>query len=170
MYHVKCTHPHSIINGNLSINFFSRNHLHNMPRKTTFNDDWMINRPWLKQSIRNSNDAICSFCNSTFSLSNMGLQAIKSHEKGKKHQGHEKKRNLSSGQTRITQFSRAQSVSSSSQPSDIQSTSSTNPQSSDVQSTVNPQPSDVQSTANPQVLNVQFTSSTSALPLVVQST
>lgn len=59
-------------------------------KKTVFNDDWL--KPdihpdfaiWLKSVKEDSNKASCKYCNKTFSLSNMGIQAIKSHV-GPKH-------------------------------------------------------------------------------------
>jgi hypothetical protein len=61
-----------------------------MSKKTTFNLDWVdpdINPQW-KGWLRSANDAhkaTCILCSKTFSLSNMGRQAITSHEQSAKH-------------------------------------------------------------------------------------
>ena len=64
-----------------------------MSKFTKFNDDWVINPrlnpaccKWLQRVEKDDNRAERRVCRSTFSLSNMGTQAVKSHEAGTKHQ------------------------------------------------------------------------------------
>lgn len=63
-------------------------------RKTLFNEDWVnpqINLKWSRIFGSVRGDAFmahCKLCNKSFSLSNMGKQALTSHEKGS---GHKKK-------------------------------------------------------------------------------
>ena len=59
-------------------------------KKCLFSTDWIDEKlnpqwsSWLKQTSSNES-ALCSICNKTFTLSNMGIQAVKSHATGKKH-------------------------------------------------------------------------------------
>lgn len=60
-------------------------------KKTVFNPDWtdpQINPQWclwLKNVDKDPFRAQCTVCNKSFHLSNMGRQAITSHEDSKKH-------------------------------------------------------------------------------------
>ncbi|KAI4465306.1 protein lzic [Holotrichia oblita] len=47
------------------------------------NDDWSN---WLEPFKNSTNEGWCRLCKKTFSLSNMGRQAVISHQKSKKHQ------------------------------------------------------------------------------------
>lgn len=58
------------------------------PRKTSFNERWLLDdtfRTWLKPMPQDKFSAYCIICKTSFSLSNMGKQALKSHMGGKKH-------------------------------------------------------------------------------------
>jgi len=53
-------------------------------RKTMFNNDWLSNSNWSSSSTRCSNNPClirCKICVKNFALTNMGNQAIISHEK-----------------------------------------------------------------------------------------
>ena len=66
-----------------------------------FNRDWLSKadyKPWLA-SVEDVTKAYCKMCMKTFSLSNMGEIAVRSHASGKKHQ------------TAVTQSQKASSVS-----------------------------------------------------------
>lgn len=56
--------------------------------KCSFQNDWIANPKfyWLQEVSNNKNMCYCTLCNIKFSLSNMGLRAVTSHQKGKKHQ------------------------------------------------------------------------------------
>jgi hypothetical protein len=60
-------------------------------RKTTFNQLWLDSKfhpefsSWLQDVKRSPTDAYCKSCKTTFSLSNMGRQALNSHSKSSKH-------------------------------------------------------------------------------------
>ena len=72
-----------------------------MAHSTRFNRDWLSKadyKPWLA-SVEDVTKAYCKMCMKTFSLSNMGEIAVKSHASGKKHQ------------TAVTQSQKASSVS-----------------------------------------------------------
>ena len=62
-----------------------------MPKKTVFNSLWTnpVHHPrwstWIEAAPKDKNAARCKLCQKTFSLSNMGQQAIVSHEKGDVH-------------------------------------------------------------------------------------
>ena len=62
-----------------------------MSSKTVFNLDWAdkqlnLQRPkWIEAISNNPYVTRCRICKKTFSLSNMGRQALTSHEEGKKH-------------------------------------------------------------------------------------
>src|ERR1043165_9603990 len=62
-----------------------------MPKNvSTFNDQWLDrNRHaswvWLQRKNDNNRRAICTLCKTDFDIGNMGIGAIVSHEKGKKH-------------------------------------------------------------------------------------
>ena len=54
-----------------------------------FNKEWMGRvefKDWLLPEPSDNTKAKCIFCKRSFSLSNMGEPAIKSHAQGKKHQ------------------------------------------------------------------------------------
>ena len=54
-----------------------------------FNKEWMDKveyKDWLLPEPSNSTKAKCRLCMRSFSLSNMGKPALKSHAQGKKHQ------------------------------------------------------------------------------------
>ena len=54
-----------------------------------FNKEWMGRveyKDWLLPEPSDNTKAKCRFCKRSFSLSNMGEPAIKSHAQGKKHQ------------------------------------------------------------------------------------
>ena len=56
--------------------------------QTFFNDDW-LKHPDFKESIKKDTDtkkAYCKYCKKYFALSKMGIQDLKSHTNGKKHQ------------------------------------------------------------------------------------
>ena len=60
-----------------------------MSKLTYFDDDWINadlypSGTWLRK-VKDKNKAMCIKCRKTFSLSNMGCQAVKSHEKSVKH-------------------------------------------------------------------------------------
>ena len=60
-----------------------------MSKITYFDDHWInpdlhLSRTWLRK-VEDQNKALCIKCRKTFSLSNMGCQAVKSHEKSVKH-------------------------------------------------------------------------------------
>lgn len=57
-------------------------------KSTSFQEDWLKEDDfslWLQPSKMNKNEARCSFCQKTFSLSNMGRRAVTSHMTGEKH-------------------------------------------------------------------------------------
>ena len=57
-----------------------------MSKNSRFNRQWLSNpswKGWLKP-CDSPNEAFCESCNKTIMLSNMGVMAIKSHEKGRK--------------------------------------------------------------------------------------
>ncbi|XP_047990547.1 uncharacterized protein LOC125229685 [Leguminivora glycinivorella] len=59
-----------------------------MSKKTTFNCEWQLNdkfKPWLEPVKNDHFSAYCKLCKKSFTLSNMGEQALSSHMKGKKH-------------------------------------------------------------------------------------
>lgn len=80
-------------------------------KKCHFNPEWQSSsdfKNWLLPSSKSSNEAYCKLCQKTFSLSNMGLSAVKNHLKGDKHikmMGHQK--------SNILQFMTPSSTSSS---------------------------------------------------------
>ena len=54
-----------------------------------FNRDWMNKeeyKDWLEPDPMDNTNARCRICVKTFTLSNMGEPAVKSHAQGKKHQ------------------------------------------------------------------------------------
>lgn len=53
--------------------------------KTAFDVEWCNKYSWVKQSSNDKNTALCSLCNSEFSVANRGEGAIKQHEGTKKH-------------------------------------------------------------------------------------
>lgn len=60
--------------------------------KCYFQTDWFNNPKfsWLQQVTSDRSMAYCTLCQSKFSLSNMGLRAVRSHQQGKKHKLKEK--------------------------------------------------------------------------------
>jgi hypothetical protein len=57
-------------------------------KKTVFNSDWLNNvawNGWLSRCVGDVHSARCSVCFKTFSLSNMGQQAVISHAASKNH-------------------------------------------------------------------------------------
>lgn len=70
-----------------------------MSKKSVFNHDWCDKKlnpnwsTWLEPDEKDPCIAKCSACKKTFSLSNMGRQAIISHEKGPKHKKNIKLKN-----------------------------------------------------------------------------
>ena len=59
-----------------------------------FQKNWTQTFTWVREDPKNSNNACCHPCNTTFSLSNMGRGALVSHENGTKHKNimeHQKK-------------------------------------------------------------------------------
>ncbi|KAJ8403281.1 hypothetical protein AAFF_G00354980 [Aldrovandia affinis] len=57
-------------------------------RKCHFHSSWMDiaeYTPWLREVKDNDKNAYCAFCKKTFSLGNMGIGAVKSHQAGKIH-------------------------------------------------------------------------------------
>jgi hypothetical protein len=50
-----------------------------------FQKNWTQTFTWVREDPKNSNNACCHSCNTTFSLSNMGRGALVSHENGSKH-------------------------------------------------------------------------------------
>ena len=67
-------------------------------RSCKFKDNWLKlekSKPWLEKS-KNAKSAICNLCHQTFDISNMGISAIKSHARGKKHADKMMMRNSSS--------------------------------------------------------------------------
>ncbi|GBN02756.1 Kinesin-like protein unc-104 [Araneus ventricosus] len=57
--------------------------------KTSFKQEWLEipeYASWLRECQTNKYSAMCLLCNSAFSLSNMGKQALTSHQKSKKHE------------------------------------------------------------------------------------
>lgn len=57
--------------------------------KSTFNPEWLEDedfKDWVQEVVRDKYSARCIPCKHTFSLSNMGRQALVSHSKGKNHQ------------------------------------------------------------------------------------
>lgn len=59
-----------------------------MSKKTTFQRAWLEipdYSQWLREVKNDKFSAMCLYCKSVFSLSNMGKQAISSHVKSKKH-------------------------------------------------------------------------------------
>lgn len=81
-----------------------------MPKKSLFNNDWCDKQLnpnwsiWLEPLEKNPYFAKCSACKKSFSLSNMGRQAIISHEKGPKHKKNFKFRNSSDMQLSLVNF------------------------------------------------------------------
>ena len=71
-------------------------------KKCKFNKCWLTDekfKDWLKEVENDIYSAFCKFCNATFSLSNMEVQALHSHLEGKKHKEKaelQKKQNISS--------------------------------------------------------------------------
>ncbi|KAJ8671436.1 hypothetical protein QAD02_002695 [Eretmocerus hayati] len=62
-----------------------------MPRSSTytkcvFENDFIVDFPWTRPVESDRYSAKCVLCNKVFSLSNMGRQALVSHEKSAKHQ------------------------------------------------------------------------------------
>lgn len=53
--------------------------------KTYFQSSWIEKYSWIKEDVGNRNSVFCKLCLKSFSLSNMGITAIISHMKGKKH-------------------------------------------------------------------------------------
>lgn len=81
-------------------------------KKTLFNSAWLQDEnfsSWLKKDNNNTNAAYCKFCMKSFSLSNMGRQALLSHASGNKHKSKENYRNttitlnVSAGKEKITE-------------------------------------------------------------------
>jgi hypothetical protein len=57
-------------------------------KRTTFIKDWLTDPQfsgWLKELAHNKHQARCSMCSETFELSNMGRQAVSSHQKSALH-------------------------------------------------------------------------------------
>nr|XP_042895472.1 uncharacterized protein LOC110282235 [Parasteatoda tepidariorum] len=66
--------------------------------KTSFKTEWMEiphYAPWLRECLTDKFSAVCKLCNSVFSLSNMGKQALTSHQKSRKHKKAIISRNMS---------------------------------------------------------------------------
>ncbi|KAG8177476.1 hypothetical protein JTE90_008660 [Oedothorax gibbosus] len=53
--------------------------------KCLFQQEWVEKFPWLCSVPNDTNQARCKLCLNKFSLSNMGLRAVRSHKDGKKH-------------------------------------------------------------------------------------
>ena len=53
--------------------------------KCSFKNYFLTEFPWAEAVLSDSNSVKCSICNCTFSLSNMGRQALASHSKSKKY-------------------------------------------------------------------------------------
>lgn len=61
-------------------------------KKAIFNSAWLLDEKfssWIKKDDNNPNAAYCKFCMKSFSLSNMGRQALLSHASGNKHKSKE---------------------------------------------------------------------------------
>lgn len=59
------------------------------PRKTVFNESWLLDpdfKNWLRESPGDPYSAMCVFCHTKFNLSNMGKRAVRSHVASRKHQ------------------------------------------------------------------------------------
>ena len=59
-----------------------------MAHSTRFNKDWLLKeqyKSWLTPVPQDNTKAKCKLCIKTFSLSNMGEVAVRSHASGKKH-------------------------------------------------------------------------------------
>ena len=59
--------------------------------QTFFQEIWLSDnrfKGWLEPVAQNNSQARCIRCKKTFGLSNMGVQAVKSHSEGKKTQSH----------------------------------------------------------------------------------
>lgn len=89
-------------------------------KKSVFNKEWCDERlnpkwsKWLEPDEKNPNVAKCLVCKKTFSLSNMGRQAVVSHEKGPKHQKNIGYKHSSSGmQLSLENFVKKSAVSTS---------------------------------------------------------
>jgi hypothetical protein len=57
-------------------------------KRTTFNNDWLADdhfSSWLKPVVQNKYQVFCILCRKTIELSNMGRQAILSHQKSAMH-------------------------------------------------------------------------------------
>ena len=57
-----------------------------------FNDEWIIEYPWIRRDARSIHHAHCQLCHKTFSIGGQGGAAVKSHAKGTKHDEREKSR------------------------------------------------------------------------------
>lgn len=58
------------------------------PKKTTFNEKWLLDpafSSWLRRVEKDPYSAYCSTCCTSFALSNMGKQSVISHMRGRKH-------------------------------------------------------------------------------------
>ena len=70
-----------------------------MSKQTIFNPDWINPKlnpgwsSWLKRAEGDRGNAECSQCRKTFELSDMGAQAVKSHEASARH-----KKNVAKGE------------------------------------------------------------------------
>lgn len=53
--------------------------------KTSFNADWMIRYTWAKAKPDDKFRAVCTLCDSDFSISNRGEGALQQHQDTKKH-------------------------------------------------------------------------------------
>jgi len=53
-------------------------------KKTYFNLEWLLKEEifWVRSVEKDRTLAACTVCNKTFSLSSMGIQALRSHEEG----------------------------------------------------------------------------------------
>ena len=56
--------------------------------KTIFNQKWLVDYDWVRESKGDKRKALCYYCKKTLELSKMGESALnlKSHMKGEKHQ------------------------------------------------------------------------------------
>ena len=54
--------------------------------KTIFNQKWLVDYDWVRESKGDKRKALCYYCKKTLDLSKMGESALKLHMKGEKHQ------------------------------------------------------------------------------------
>ena len=48
-----------------------------------FNDEWIIEYPWIRRDARSVHHAYCQLCHKTFSIGGQGVAAVKSHSLNK---------------------------------------------------------------------------------------